>query len=209
MLPLAVPAHVSADGQRSLTEAFHVAAIELFRRRATESRPGFALTDQNIEAIVENRRQRLDGLPLAIELAAAQIRALTPAQVLRRLDRPLDILGTTASDVPDRQRTLRETIAWSHDLLSPEEQCLRRLSVFAGGWSLEGTEAVAGVGNGPAVDALHVLARLIDHSLVEALPVLGGAELDVLHAGRRGSSRSNVWPRAARWCRSNERLKSS
>jgi predicted ATPase len=177
VLPLAVPARGSAGRQASLTELSSVAAIELFARRAAASRPGFALTALNVEAVAEIC-QRLDGLPLAIELAAAQVRALTPAQVLRRLDRPLDILGTTASDVPSRQRTLRETIAWSHDLLSPEEQVLfRRLAVFAGGWSLEGTEAIAGMDGGEPINALQTLGRLIDHSLVETRPTLEGAEL--------------------------------
>ncbi len=176
VLPLAVPSPGSL-ASKSLADLSNVAAIELFARRASESRPGFALTEQNIDAVVEIC-QRLDGLPLAIELAAAQVRALTPAQVLRRLERPLDTLSTTAIDVPDRQRTLRNTIAWSHDLLSPEEQALfRRLSVFAASWSLEGTEAVAGAVNDASPDAMQILGRLIDHSLIETRLALEGAEL--------------------------------
>ena len=133
VLPLALPETTANREGATLAELSHVAAIELFARRAIAARPGFALSEQTIDPVVAICR-RLDGLPLAIELAAAQMRMLAPAQLLQRLERPLDVLGTTMQDVPDRQRTLRTTIAWSHDLLTSQEQTLfRRLSVFARG----------------------------------------------------------------------------
>jgi tetratricopeptide (TPR) repeat protein len=142
----------------------HVPAIALFTRRAQAARPSFVLTAENIDAVVAVCR-RLDGLPLALELAAARVRVLAPDQLLRRLARPLDVLGTTAQDSPARQRTLRDTIAWSHELLSPEEQSLfRRLAVFAGGWTLDGAEAVANVDD--TLDVLDGLASLVDESLI-------------------------------------------
>ena len=135
------------------------------------------MTDQNIDAVVAICR-RLDGLPLAIELAAAQVRVLAPAQLLQRLERPLDVLGTTAQDVPARQRTLRDTIAWSHDLLTAAEQTLfRRLSVFVGGWSLEGRRRSPASKARRSIDAVETLGGLIDHSLVETRPGANEAEL--------------------------------
>jgi predicted ATPase len=167
VLPLSLPDSASSSQAVSLSELSHVPAIELFTRRAQTSRPGFVLNDENVDDVAEICR-RLDGLPLPIELAAAQVRVLTVAQLLRRLERPLDVLGTTAPDVPTRQRTLRATIAWSHDLLSTGEQILfRRLSVFAGSWSLEGTEAIANINGDTTIEPVETLGRLIDHSLVE------------------------------------------
>jgi predicted ATPase/DNA-binding SARP family transcriptional activator len=177
VMPLAVPERGVVREGELLSELSQIAAIELFSRRAMEGHPGFTLTKQNIGAVIEIC-QSLDGLPLAIELAAAQVRVLTPIQLLQRLEKPLDALGTTAEDVPDRQRTLRTTIAWSHDLLAEEEQVLfRRLSIFTGGWSLDGTEAVASIDADPGADTVLTLSRLIDHSLVETRPARDGAEL--------------------------------
>jgi predicted ATPase/DNA-binding SARP family transcriptional activator len=178
VLPLALPERVAHRDAASLADLSQVAAIALFARRARAARPGFTVTEQNIDAVVAICR-RLDGLPLAIELAAAQVRVLAPAQLLQRLDRPLDVLGTTTQDVPARQQTLRNAIAWSYDLLTTAEQSLfRRLSVFVGGWSLDGAAAIATVTDDPhPIDVVETLGGLIDQSLVETRPGADDAEL--------------------------------
>src|SRR5215211_2002171 len=137
--PLPIPDQGSLP---PLVELSSFDAIELFTSRAQALRPGFALTDENARAVAEIVC-RLDGLPLAIELAAARVKLLSPEALLDRLDRRLSTLTGGARDLPTRQRTLRDTIAWSHDLLTPGERVLfRRLSVFVGGWTFEAAEAV-------------------------------------------------------------------
>ena len=150
--------------------------MRLFLDRARGVRPGFALTAENAPDVAAISR-RLDGLPLAIELAAARVRHLPPAALLVRLEFPaggLPLLTGGARDAPARQRTLRDTLAWSHDLLAPAEQALfRRLGVFAGGFTLEAAEAVGAAGAASAApDVLAGLASLVDMSLVE--PVAAG-----------------------------------
>jgi len=151
-------------------------AVRLFIERAQAVNPAFAVTNDNAPAVAEICH-RLDGLPLAIELAAARIRLLPPAAMLRRLTQRLAFLTGGARDVPVRQQTLREAIAWSYDLLTPDEQALyRRLAVFAGGWTLEAAEAVAGSpGSGElALDVLDGLERLAEHSLLRQEVALDG-----------------------------------
>jgi predicted ATPase/DNA-binding CsgD family transcriptional regulator len=143
-------------------------AIRLFVERAQAIKPGFRLTDENADAIIEICR-RLDGLPLALELAAARIPVLPPAALLARLDRRLPLLTGGARDLPDRQRTLRDTIAWSYDLLpSPKQALFRRLAVFAGGSTLEVAEAVCLTLHDEGMDILEGMTSLVDHSLVRA-----------------------------------------
>jgi predicted ATPase/DNA-binding XRE family transcriptional regulator len=139
-------------------------AITLFLHRAAKSQLSFALTAENA-TVIAAICQRLDGLPLAIELAAAQVKVLPPAALLARLERRLPLLMRGPADAPARQRTLWDALAWSYDLLTSEEQALfRRLAVFVGGWTLEAVEAVVGTAGGQ--DVLDALGSLIDQSLV-------------------------------------------
>jgi predicted ATPase/transcriptional regulator with XRE-family HTH domain len=141
-------------------------AVALFMERAQAIRHEFVLTPENA-ADVAAICQRLDGLPLALELAAARIRLLPPRALLARLERRLPTLVGGARDLPERQRTLRDTIAWSYDLLSTAEQALlRRLSVFVGGATLEAIEVVCSMVDEPAADVLERLAALVDQSLL-------------------------------------------
>jgi tetratricopeptide (TPR) repeat protein len=129
-------------------------------------RPSFGLTNENASAVAEICR-RLDGLPLAIELAAARTRLLPPAVLLGRLEHRLPLLTGGARDLPARQRTLRDAIGWSYDLLAPDEQALfRRLSAFQGGWDLEGAEAVCGGDGDRPITVLDGLASLAAQSLL-------------------------------------------
>ena len=140
-------------------------AVQLFVERAQSVKPAFELTDENAEAVAALCR-RLDGLPLAIELAAARVKLLSPQAILNRLQDRLDLLGGGASDLPARQRTLRDAIEWSYNLLEPTEQLLlSRLGVFSGGCSLELADSVAGAGLGVG-GSFEALASLVDKSLV-------------------------------------------
>ena len=141
-------------------------AARLFVERAGPVAPGFALSDQNV-GDVSKLCQRLDGMPLALELAAARVKVLSVRQILERLDDRFGLLTSSGRMVEPRQRTLRATIDWSHDLLSRGEKVLfRRLSVFSGGFTLEATERIC-AGEGIEPDAvLELLSRLVDKSLV-------------------------------------------
>lgn len=144
-------------------------AVELFADRAAAVLPEFAVTPET-EAAISEICSRLDGLPLAIELAAARIRVLSPAGILDRLEKPLQFLTGGALDLPERQQTLRKAIDWSHGLLNEAEQKLfRRLSVFVGGCTLEGAEAVCNTKQDLELDVFEGLSSLVDKNLVQCL----------------------------------------
>jgi predicted ATPase/DNA-binding winged helix-turn-helix (wHTH) protein len=144
-------------------------AMELFAQRATAVWPDFTITTEN-ESAVQGICSRLDGLPLAIELAAARTKVLSPRAILDRLQRPLQLLTSGALDLPERQQTLRNAIGWSHSLLNEAEQKLfRRLSVFAGGCTLEAAEAVCNTSRDLGVDLFEGLSSLVDKNLIQRL----------------------------------------
>ncbi len=150
-----------------LIELAQYEAVTLFVERAQAIKADFALTEVNARAIAEIC-VRLDGLPLAIELAAARIKLLPPQALLKRLSHRLEVLTGGAQDLPDRQQTLRNTIAWSYDLLAEQEQRLFRwLSIFVGGCTLEAAEALCQTGGEPTSSLLEGVASLLDKSLVQ------------------------------------------
>jgi predicted ATPase len=141
-------------------------SVRLFTVRAAQATPGFELNDENAVAI-STLCHRLDGMPLAIELAAARIGVLTPAQIVERLDDSLDLLSGGSRTAMTRQQTLRATLAWSFDLLDADEQILlRRLAVFAGNFGLEAAEDICTEDPLQRQEAVALLGRLIDKSLV-------------------------------------------
>jgi predicted ATPase/class 3 adenylate cyclase len=149
-------------------------AVRLFVERSREVRPDFAVTNATAPAVAEICH-RLDGLPLAIELAAARSKLLTPQALLARLGQRLKVLTGGARDLPARQQTLRDAIAWSYDLLDAAEQVLsRRLAVFAGGCTLEAAEAVCNSAADLEVDVFDGLASLVDKSLLRQAEVPDG-----------------------------------
>jgi predicted ATPase len=172
--PLALPDLAQVT---DLTRLSEIPAVSLFVERAREANPAFALTSGNAATIVE-LCQRLDGLPLALELAAARLSLLTPSALLQRLEHRLPLLSRGARDLPQRQQTLRNTIAWSYDLLEvAEQQLFRLLAVFVGGFTLEAAQAVClpkATGTSSSEQAekeeamLEQLAQLLDKSLVQA-----------------------------------------
>jgi predicted ATPase len=144
-------------------------AIALFLERAVAMKPTFELTEENAVAVA-TICTRLDGLPLAIELAAARIKLLSPSAMQSRLESRLPLLTGGAKDLPERQQTLRGTIDWSYGLLSPAEQTLfRRVSSFVGGCTLEGVEAVCNTKRDLELDVLEGMASLVDKSLVQQI----------------------------------------
>jgi predicted ATPase/DNA-binding CsgD family transcriptional regulator len=162
--PLALP---DPEQLPPLPELSSSEAVSLFVERAVAVSPGFTLTAENAAAVAAICRT-LDGLPLAIELAAARAKVLSPKALLARLDHRLALLTGGTRDAPERQRTLRDAIAWSHDLLTDEEQALfRRLAVFVGGCTLEAVEAVTDGASGG--DVLEGVASLVDKSLLHVV----------------------------------------
>lgn len=161
--PLPDPAHL-----RSLDRLAEVPSVALFLQRALSVNPDFRLTDANAQALAALVCQ-LDGLPLAIELAAARAKVLSPQMLLERLEHRLSLLHWEAHDLPDRQQTLRAAIDCSYDLLSPGEQALFRcLGIFVGGFTLEAADAILSSPPDHALDVLEGLASLVDKSLVLA-----------------------------------------
>jgi predicted ATPase len=166
--PLALPEPgVPAD----LGTLAAVPAVAFFVACGREARPAFELTEANAAAVAEICR-RLDGLPLALQLAAARLAVLSPAALLARLERRLPLLTRGPRDLPERQQTLRAAIAWSYDLLGPAEQRLfRQLGVLAGGFTLEAAEALTGDGPDDDADPLEAISSLVGQSLVFVQPL--------------------------------------
>ncbi|HET6177058.1 MAG TPA: tetratricopeptide repeat protein [Candidatus Sulfotelmatobacter sp.] len=159
--------HIYGEQEFPVTALAPDSAIELFVQRAATVWPGFTITSENAPAVQEIC-SRLDGLPLAIELAAARTKVLPPSAILDRLQSRLQLLTGGALDLPERQQTLRKAIDWSHDLLTESERkLLRRLSVFAGGCTLEAAEAVCNTSRDLGVDLLEELSCLVDKNLVQ------------------------------------------
>ncbi len=167
VVPLALP---KWDGTRTLTGLQSYPGIQLFVQRARQVRPDFSLTDEN-SASVSRICAYLDGLPLAIELAAARVKLLPPEQIVPRLVHRLGFLSDGLADSPDRHQTMRAAIGWSYDLLDDADQrFFRRLSTFIGGWTLEAAEVMAP----PGVDPVESLSRLVNDNLVEQLSAADG-----------------------------------
>jgi predicted ATPase/uncharacterized protein HemY len=163
--PLALP----DTKQHASIELLGYAAVRLFVERARAVRPDFALTDENAAAVAAICA-RLDGLPLAIELAAARIKLLAPQALLMRLDSRLKLLTAGARDMPERQQTLRAAIDWSYNLLDTNEQALfARLAVFVDGWTLEAAEAICGAAGDQPLDVFEGLSVLLDNSLLHQI----------------------------------------
>jgi predicted ATPase/DNA-binding CsgD family transcriptional regulator len=142
------------------------AAVTLFVQRARAVKPTFAVTPA-LASVIAAICARLDGIPLALELAAARIKALTPQNVLARLDKSLALLTQGATDLPERQQTMRRAITWSYELLdAPEQRLFRRFAVFAGGWTVEAAEAICGENDAEATLILDRLMSLVNSSLV-------------------------------------------
>jgi len=173
-VPIAPLGLAELDRHRGVEDVATSDAVRLFVARAEGVQPDFALTSDNVVPVAEICR-RLDGLPLAIELAAARVKVLPPSALLARLDHRLPLLTGGGRDLPSRQQTMRDSIAWSHDLLTLEEQVLfRRLAVFAGGVTLEAAEAVTSGSGEPGIDPFEGVASLLDKSLLRQEAGPGG-----------------------------------
>ncbi|HEX7103559.1 MAG TPA: hypothetical protein VF201_13015, partial [Nitrolancea sp.] len=159
------PGHVpSVDDLRQFS------ALQLFSERARPVNPNFRITAENATAIVEICR-RLNGLPLAIELASARVNVVSPQELLARLERQLHVLTGGPRDLPERHRTMRQAISWSYEILTEREKRLfRRLAYFSGDFSLEAVEAIAHAGDEAPHAVLDNLTLLVDRSLVMTVP---------------------------------------
>jgi predicted ATPase/class 3 adenylate cyclase len=195
--PLALPDPYQVYEPRALTQ---IEAIALFTDRVRAVRPEFVVTDENAAAVA-GICARLDGLPLAIELAASRMKVLSPQKILSRLAIGPDLLTATARNLPPRQRTLRATINWSYGLLyEPEQRLFARLSVFKGGASFDAAEAVGNPEDDLGVDTLDALTVLVDNSLVrqtetkDAEPRFGMLETIREYAGELLASGDDAAP---------------
>ncbi|GGV16244.1 hypothetical protein GCM10010182_41310 [Actinomadura cremea] len=174
--PLAVP-----DGAE-LPALAHVPSVRLFTARAAAADPGFTLDASNAAAVAAVCR-RLDGLPLALELAAARVRALGPATLAERLDDRFRLLRSDRRDAPARQRTLHAAIEWSWEPLGPADRAvLRRLAVHAGGCTLEAAEQTCAGGDVDPAEVMDVIVRLVDRSLVMTADDPGGVRYRLLES---------------------------
>jgi predicted ATPase len=180
--PLEVPSSEAVADPDALAS---VPSVELFLRRATSARKGFTIDASNAGAITEICR-RLDGIPLAIELAATRVGALPVEQIARRLDDRFKVLTKSSRRTLPRHRTLRAAVDWSHDLLEEEERCaFRRLSVFSEGWTLEAAEEVIWRDDAERWSGLDLLTQLIEKSLIVMRPDdLDGARYSMLETIR-------------------------
>lgn len=173
MAPLALP---DLSPLPSCEELAEVASVSLFLQRARTARPDFALTCDNAQAVAQICT-RLDGLPLALEMAAARMKLFSPPCLLERLDHRLSFLTSEPCDAPERQRTLRKTTEWSYHLLTQEEQHLfRHLSVFVGGCSLRAIEAISDATGKSNEALLDTLTSLLNQSLLQREPQVGNEE---------------------------------
>ena len=194
--PLAVPAEGARPAAASLAAC---ESVRLFAERAAAAVPGFTLDDENAAAIAAIVR-RLDGLPLAIELAAARLKLLPPQAILPRLDHSLGLLTGGSRDLPDRQQALRATIAWSYELLTEgARRLLATCSVFAGGASLEVIETVCETAVDVGLPVLDGVAELVDQSMLRQLPRPGLVRYAMLETIREyAAERLEAMPEAER-----------
>jgi predicted ATPase len=196
--PLPVPDPVTHPTAASLAGC---ESVRLFAERAAAAVPGFTVSDENAAAIAQITR-RLDGLPLAIELAAARVKLLPPEVILPRLEHSLGLLTGGNRDLPSRQQTLRGTIAWSYDLLTEEAmRLLATCSVFAGGATLEVIETVCAAAGDIGLPVLDGLQELVDHSLLRQVrgPGPSPARYAMLETIREyAAERLEAMPEAAR-----------
>ncbi len=180
--PLELP---PKDGEATLEEVAASESVTLFAERARLAQPGFTLSDESAPAVIEICR-RLDGLPLAIELAAARIKMLSVEQIRSKLDDRFRLLSAGGPAAPARQRALITVIQWSYDhLANPEQRLLRQLSVFAGGWTFE-TSTVVCAEIGDEFEVLDLLTRLVERSLVmQERPEAGSSRYRLLESVHR------------------------
>jgi non-specific serine/threonine protein kinase len=179
------PMHVPPIDATRPSDVAASESVQLFYERARAVQPVFRHTAENDRAVAEICR-RLDGLPLAIELAAAWVAVLPPDEIARRLDSRLELAGRGSRIAQPRQQTLRASLDWSYELLSDQEAVLfERLAVFAGGWRLEAAEAVCADESIPVDGVLGSLGRLVDKSLVQVEPVRSGVRYKFLETVRQ------------------------